>query len=70
MLFLLAFILPVVVTAQDCTPLDPTFPDCLDPDSPVPIDDGVIVLLIAGVLAGVFYIRNQQTSSLSDRKKL
>ena len=67
MWFLLILILPVLVTAQDCTPLDPTFPDCLDPDSPVPIDDGVIVLLVAGILTGVFFIRRQQTSSLSDR---
>lgn len=60
MLFLLVLILPVLVTAQDCTPLDPTFPDCLDPDSPVPIDDGVIVLLVAGILTGVYLIKKKE----------
>lgn len=49
--------LPVFAIAQECTPLDPSYPDCLDPDSPVPIDDGVIVLLALGVLFGVWYLR-------------
>ncbi|WP_133555130.1 PID-CTERM protein-sorting domain-containing protein [Pedobacter duraquae] len=54
---ILAF--PVFAVAQDCTPLDPSYPDCLDPDSPVPIDDGVILLLIVGVLFGFWYVRKQ-----------
>lgn len=59
---LFCIVAPIPTFADDCDAGIEAFSDCSDPDSPIPLDDGVWFLIIA---AGIYGVRTSAGSLIS-----